>query len=463
MGKHLLLLLASFAIVSAQQSVVVRPGSDLQAIIDAFPEGTIFAVTPGTYRLERVVPKHRNQFLAQPGAVFSGARLLSPRPAGPYWVAEGRSRPLPAQQNGTCDPLFPMCRLRDDVYLNDVPLTRVFSLDQLAPGKWFADPDANLLYLADDPSGRVLEQADTEVAFAGPAQGVRIRGLVIEKYATPAQQGAIYAPASLGARGWIIEDNEIRLNHGLGLTLHPGMTVRRNRIHTNGQLGAGGVGEGISFEENELYGNNYAHYYAGWEAGGAKFAITRGLIVRGNNVHHNAGPGLWTDIDNIDSLYEDNIVEYNDREGIVHEISYAAVIRNNIVRFNGRKRFTWLWGSQILIQNSQNVLIEGNSVQVADTGGNGISLIQQYRGPGLYGPYLTRNNAVRDNTIVYDGLEGMSGQVADFDRTQLTEANNQFDRNRYRFKANPQRWFWVDEKDWPGLQASGQEPNGRIE
>ncbi len=288
-------------------------------------------------------------------------------------------------------------------------------------------------------------------------------GLTIEKYASPAQQGAIYASMASGASGWVIEANEIRLNHGVGLTLHPSMTIRRNRIHSNGQLGAGGVGEGIVFEDNEVYGNNYAHYYPGWEAGGAKFALTRGLIVRGNRVHHNAGPGLWTDIDNVDSLYENNVVEYNDREGIVHEISYAAVIRNNIVRFNGSKRFIWLWGSQILIQNSQSVTVTGNTVQVTQSSGNGISLIHQARGSGLYGPYLTRNNNVHHNTIVYDGAQGMSGQVTDFIRSELIEGNNRFDGNTYRFRSNPDRWFWLEKTDWLGLRAYGQERNGRIE
>ena len=57
--------------------------------------------------------------------------------------------------------------------------------------------------------------------------------------------------------------------------------------------------------------------------------------MRDNHVHHNEGPGLWTDIDNIHTLYEGNLVEHNANVGIFHEISYDAVIRNNIVRDNG--------------------------------------------------------------------------------------------------------------------------------
>lgn len=45
--------------------------------------------------------------------------------------------------------------------------------------------------------------------------------------------------------------------------------------------------------------------------------------------------------------------------------------RNNVVRNNGRKFDAWLWGSQILIQNSQNVDVYNNVVTVAADAGNG--------------------------------------------------------------------------------------------
>ena len=85
----------------------------------------------------------------------------------------------------------------------------------------------------------------------------------------------------------------------------------------------------------EIAFNNYAGYKADWEAGGTKFWATTGLVVRNSCVHHNAGPGLWTDYDNIDTLYEGNIVFSNANDGIKHEISYDAIIRDNIVAGNG--------------------------------------------------------------------------------------------------------------------------------
>ena len=52
--------------------------------------------------------------------------------------------------------------------------------------------------------------------------------------------------------------------------------------------------------------NNYAGYKYDWEAGGSKFAFTQNLVVRNNYAHDNDGPGLWTDLENENTLYEHN-------------------------------------------------------------------------------------------------------------------------------------------------------------
>ena len=81
---------------------------------------------------------------------------------------------------------------------------------------------------------------------------------------------------------------------------------------------------GIVVEGNEIAYNNEAGFNPEWEAGGTKFWATTNLVVRNNHVHHNFGPGLWADNDNVGALYEGNIVEDNDWAGIFHEISYSG-------------------------------------------------------------------------------------------------------------------------------------------
>ena len=63
--------------------------------------------------------------------------------------------------------------------------------------------------------------------------------------------------------------------------------------------------------------------------------------------------------------------------GITHEISYDAVIRNNTLIGNGYgDPRGWLWGAEIQIQNSRNVDVYGNRIDMTG-GGNGVVLIQQ--------------------------------------------------------------------------------------
>ena len=132
-------------------------------------------------------------------------------------------------------------------------------------------------------------------------------------------------------------------------------------------------------------------------------------------MHHNKGPGLWTDHDNVQTLYEGNKVFLNEQDGIKHEISYDAIIRDNIVVANGKSKDDWLWGSQILIQNSSDVQVYGNLVEVAAEFGNGIGIVHQDRGKGAYGPWDAVRNDVHDNTIVHLGSHGQNGIATDED------------------------------------------------
>src|SRR6185295_4962399 len=142
--------------------------------------------------------------------------------------------------------------------------------------------------------------------------------------------------------------------------------------------------------------NNTAGYLWQWEAGGTKFALTRNLVVRNNFVHHNYGPGLGTDINNIDTLYEANTVSDNEQAGIFHEISYRATIRYNTVARNGYAYHAWLWGAGIQIAASPDVEVHDNTLV---DNAHGIAAIQQNRGSGTYGMHSVDNLYVHNNTI----------------------------------------------------------------
>ena len=470
------ILLASYSVTArgnqaaAAGLIVINLGDDIQSAVDSNPTGTTFIIKAGVHRFQSVVPKDGDSFIGEPGAIISGARLLASfQQEGQYWVATGQTQQ--GQVHGSCISGYSGCRYPEDLFINDIPLWQVTTIDEVGPGKWYFDYDADKIYMAEDPTGGKVETSVTSDAFHGDAGNVTIRGLIIEKYASSAQHGTIHGQR--GTNGpfgsdWLVEDNVVRWNHGAGIKMGHRMQVLRNNIHTNGQLGIG-VGHGgitteaigILVEGNEIAYNNYAGFNWGWEAGGSKFTRTNGLSVRNNYVHHNKGPGLWTDIDNVYTLYEGNIVEDNDGMGIFHEISYDAVIRNNTVKRNSRPWSPWLYGAQIMISSSRNTEVQGNMVVVAADGGNGITMVQQNRGTGAYGPRITINNYVHHNQITYLDNSGVSGGAADFDHDTFYNGNNEFDYNIYHApRLDLSRWKWKETRDWSGFKAAGREANG---
>lgn len=265
----------------------------------------------------------------------------------------------------------------------------------------------------------------TDYAFDGSATNVVIRNLEIRDYDSNKQRGAIDADAG----NWTVEGNDIHHNAALGVRLSSGTpTVRYNKIHHNYQLGIN-VPHSVNglIEGNEISYNNFENDYNwGFEAGGSKFWSTTDLTVRGNWSHHNQGPGLWSDHDNIGIIYENNLVEDNYANGIFHEIGYAGIIRNNTLRRNGFGHDAWLWGGGIVLASSQNVEIYGNHVE---DNYNGITITQQDRGSGEFGSYTAKNNYVHDNVVIDSGLVG-AGQ--DIGSNAIYESgNNRFEDNNY--------------------------------
>jgi parallel beta-helix repeat protein len=439
-------------------TVILNIGDDFQALVEDSPEGTSFVIASGVHRLQEIWPKDGMTFEGRPGAVMSGAIVVED------WESEGVDTwrldgIVPTGfDHGECVEGYEGCRLTQDLFIDDIMLWQVTDVHDLGPGSWYWDGERILI--ADDPTSRRVELSVATHAFQGAVDDVTIRGVVVEKYAVPAQFGAVQAAdpfdGPLGQR-WLIEDSEIRLNHGAGVRMGDQTILRRLNIHHNGQLGISGSG-GMSgiVEDSEIANNNIAGFRAGWEAGGAKFTETTGLVVRHNTVHDNDGPGLWTDNNNFDTLYESNVVSDNSGPGIFHEISYDAVIRDNTVTGNGSGWAGWLWGSGILVAASSDVEIYGNTVTGNDAGIGGI---QQEREDGPEGPHLLSNMFVHDNTISVElGLTGIVEDVGDF--AVFTDRENRFESNTY-IDTVGRRYTWMGRKlDAVAWQEEGQDLEG---
>jgi hypothetical protein len=177
---------------------------------------------------------------------------------------------------------------------------------------------------------------------------------------------------------------------------------------------------------------------------------------------------VWCDIECRNVVYEDNLVEYNQQMGIFHEISFNAVIRRNVVRYNGSGNRSWFWGADILVAASQDVEVTSNTVTVAP-GACGIMLIDQGRPKNAGGQYKTRNNTVRDNEMTFDGAVCAGGASDTTPGNEnygiITDGNNRFDGNTYRVRggSEPPRLVWDrDITDWSGFRGKGLELSGRL-
>lgn len=453
------------------QTVTVSPGDNLQLLVDQNQAGSIYVLDDGEYRMQSVKPKSGDTFEAAVGAtvILNGSRLLS------QWVSNGTG--LWSHSGQDQEPILKAsvrvtpgregARANHDLFVDDVPLEQVMDIAELTSGSWFFDYPNDTIWIADDPTDHKLETSVTVWAFndrRGYVSDVTIRNLVIEKYANPAQQSAIFTVGAIWQGGvvtaerWIIEDNEFRLNHGSGINISDLMIVRNNWFHHNGQTGLRGGGLDVLIEGNEINNNNIAGFDRWWDAGGMKLARTEGLVVRNNDVHDNFGYGIWLDIDNINTLIETNHVYENALPGIYEEISYDAVIRNNLVEHNGFDESWRVAGAGIFVNSSSNIEIYDNTVI-----GNmdGIAAMAIEHGSGAYGRHKLRDLYVHDNRI--EMTVGQTGiiLVAPLDDPSVFDGNNRFENNTYKLGAEERYYEWdgsaMTKNEWV---AAGNDTTG---
>jgi len=464
------LLVAQAALFEAGSSscspdaIEVEPGASIQAAVDFAGDGAAFCLKNGTHRAQEVRPRPRQRFQGEGRTILSGSQLLTGFwREGNYWTVSTPLRRAP--KHGECLPAAPACNQAEAVFIDDKPLTKVSSKDAVTNNKFYIDDATDKIYLASDPANAKVEVTAALFAFESAATDVSISNITVEKFASVAQKGAIHARE--GAR-WTIENCEVRLNSGAGISVGSGSRVSRCDVHHNGQIGIEGNGKDIHIEGNRIRSNNIHGFDPDWEAGGVKIALSDGVTFRANHVHDNRGIGLWCDIDCRNVVYEDNLVEDNQYSGIFHEISFNAAIRNNLLRNNGRGDRGWFWGADITISASQDVEVTGNTVAVA-AGGCGIMLIDQGRRGDDGRKYKTRNNKVHANDMTFEGA-ACAGGVSDTGPDDenfaiITDGNNQFDGNTYRVgrASEPPRFVWGrDVTDWEGFKRKGLERTGRV-
>lgn len=430
-------------------AVLVRTGDDLAGVTAKHPAGTTFYLEAGVHRQASVVPQDNDRFLGAKGAIMSGAKVLTAfQREGNLWFAPGQNQQ--GEVNGQCQDGYSGCVYPEQLFIDDTTLWQVTTKADLKAGTWFFDYANDRIYLADNPSEHQVETSVTSHAFAGKAKGVLISNLIIERYASPTQKGAIEARA---AKDWRVERSWVRSNHGSGIRVGTGLTVNLSRVYDNGQIGINGQGDRLLIQSTEIAHNQNGGFKAfGWVGGGVKINKSEDVRIRGNLVHDNSGHGLHTDGGSRNVVYEHNTVTDNDGVGISHEISYRATIRNNDVERNGFGRSIGIGGSGIYVNSSADVEVYGNLL--ADNA------------DGIGGEQSDRDGHVLENLWVHDNQIHMStgntGVATSTGDSSVFTRNNRFDRNHYQLDGVGSDYFkWGgSELTFAEWQNSGQDAGG---
>ncbi|MEU4197384.1 right-handed parallel beta-helix repeat-containing protein [Kribbella sp. NPDC026611] len=431
-------------------------GVDPQPQIDAAPAKTTFCFAKGVHRLTKPVrPRAGDVLGGEAGAVLSGAvRLSGWEKDGNAWVVRG-ALPAPYQLKGQCeDNRAKPCQLGEQVFVQGKHLTRVMSRKSVQPGTFYGDYDHNVLYLGDDPQGKLVELSRTQTAIDKTADNVTVTGLIIEHFASRPQAGALQV-----GRHWKVTGNEVRWNHAVGIMVIEGdnTVVERNSVADNGQLGIGQYkSDGVKLTANLVTRNNTDGFWiADWESGGIKSTRSSGE-VSGNDIVANQGIGFWSDIAEHDRRITGNRIRDNAADGIRYEISYQAVIDQNVVEHNGfgtgRGSGGTLWdGGGINVNTSSDVQVTGNLIK---DNRNALSIQSRTRGDGPRGTYVLRNVTVEGNLVVMTNPEATLGVVENKGSPTKPGAIT-FRRNSYQV-ANPNSFAYHGQSmSWSQWQQSG--------
>jgi parallel beta-helix repeat protein len=473
---------------ASAKTLALSPQDNIQDAVEANAPGTTFVLRPGVYREASITSlKDGDSFIGRPGAILNGAKPLTGWTrvsirGDDYWTTAG-GKPLIsrrcAARGSCCLADYPGCVYVQNLYVDNVDYRHVIALAAVEQGAWYYDFDGtdggrrNNIYMAlsDNPNSRKVEFSDTYYAFAGAASNITIKNLVIEKYSAPIQSAAVQPEGP----NWLIQNNEIRLNHGFGIKAKPGgdnVRVVGNKVHHNGEMGIGsGRVTGGLWDSNHVAYNNIDGVNVGFEAGGSKFAGNN-LTISNNIVHDNYGPGLWSDSGATYNTYDHNTSYNNFGGGIRYEISRYGVIENNTVYGNSKN-------AQIVYTGSDHGRITGNTVINNGSGGIFVQNIVGNRGRDVV--YKVVDTQVTGNTIIISERNKIAAGMLDYAHPAqpqiFSDPTNFFDHNIYKVpsrfaSASSLRellWSWGENPGrgprsvtWSDWQTSGQDRKGTL-
>ncbi len=300
----------------------------------------------------------------------------------------------------------------EQVFIDGYPLHQVLSRNQMSRGSFFVDLEAQRLYVwgyhdeaLDERPRRVrVEASSRPVIWEVGADHVHLKGLRFRYAANHAQQGAV----QFRGDHIVVEDCVFERANAAGASFRGSDIVVRNcTFQDNGQLGFGASrAHRLLITGCLVRNNNTRGWDRGWEAGGNKICLSRGVVIENSTFIENRGSGIWFDIGNEDCVVRNCLIADNEDAGIFYEISYGLHAHDNVIMGNGFAEAYGSWGVAcgISLSSSPGCVIERNLIV-----GNkeGLSFREQLRTTPLIDrrgeePVWNRDHVMRNNVIAYN-------------------------------------------------------------
>ena len=357
-------------------SFPMRPGDDLQALVNVAGANAAFCLEAGTYRRASIAPLDGQQFIASGAVIFDGEG-----------VTEIAFNGVRTQD----DP----ARNAENVTLRGIEFRNYRTSNYLS--KSVLIPDA----------GWVIENVIIRDSTSG------IRG------------GNVNWTC---ANGFILRDVLIEnISHAaLFWNATYGVTERLRVFNSGWQM---------PLADSNWYGIvKYQNQNLNPSGKTCPVVSGQSLVIRDSVFERLNGVGWWCDINCRDLEFRGNIVRDNFWSGLMFEISggghsgnQSNVIEGNTFSCNRNGRNTGgAWGgAEIFIPNSYGIIVRNNDITVCD-GGRAFSLVyEDYRKVNtqalIEGNTIRVPGAASNRLIVIEGLEGRLGNIVWRDNRYLVD------------------------------------------
>ena len=256
----------------------------------------------------------------------------------------------------------------EQVFVHGYLLRQVLRREKLSRGTFYVDLAGKRLLVwsrdnRDLTKRRVPVEASTRTTtWVSKGDHVHLKGIRFRCAANAAQRGAVQV---LGDHN-VVADCVFEKANSIGAQFRGrSVVVRRCVFQDNGQMGFSAVGaHDLLITGCTCRRNNTKGYSRGWEAGGNKIVLCRGLVLEKSVFTSNRGNGIWFDIGNEKCTVRNCLIADNDEAGVFYEISYGLHAHDNVVVGNGFGGSSGAWGADggISISSSPGCVVERNLI-----------------------------------------------------------------------------------------------------